>query len=61
MFAFGIHMQSLEVITTNSNWVKSFVDRSLESKKKDPLYKLLRVHNFNIFWNCDFKIDKNYL
>ena len=43
-------MKSMEVLTTDSNWAHSYVDRTGGTSDK-TLYKLLKIEDFGFYLN----------
>jgi hypothetical protein len=50
-YAWGVTLEEIVFITTNSEWNVSFIDRSLEENKNAIMYKTMDVRNLNIYWN----------
>ena len=57
-FSFGLTLEKLEVFTTNTNWEKNFLDRTQSQNKDLPMFKLVALSHFGIYWN---PIEDNFL
>jgi hypothetical protein len=46
-------LQSLTFNTTDKEWQKCFIDRTLPKNEKEPLFKLLKLKNFAIYYKTN--------
>ena len=46
-------MNSLEALTTNSEWIKFFIDRTDDRNKVTPMNKLFKLNNLCLYWNAN--------
>ena len=49
-FSLGISLQAIDLFTTNRNWEKKFIDRSLPENKEEPMFKRLEIVNFGVYY-----------
>ena len=49
-FSMGVTLQEIDLHTTNSEWERIYVDRTKERNKDQPMYKLLKVQNFGVYY-----------
>ena len=49
-FSLGITLQELDLYTTDSNWERIYVDRTKEANKHKAMNKILRIHNFGVYY-----------
>ena len=49
-FSLGITLKQITFNTTDQQWKKQFVDRTLKENAQTPLYKLLSIENFAVYY-----------
>ena len=49
-FSLGISLQAIDLFTTNRQWEKKFIDRSLPENKDEPMFKRLEIVNFGVYY-----------
>jgi vacuolar protein sorting-associated protein 13A/C len=51
----GMTLREIAVHTTNSEWKKEFFDRTRSENKEKPVFKILNIAKFGIYWitHCD--------
>ncbi|KAL4498677.1 hypothetical protein ABPG73_003474, partial [Tetrahymena malaccensis] len=52
-YSWGFCLDKIEINTTNKDGVKTFVDRTLEESKNEPMRKLLVISNAGVYWNAN--------
>ena len=50
MFSMGLTLKEIAVHTTNSEWQKEFFDRTRELNKDKPVFKVLNIVKFGVYW-----------
>lgn len=50
-YAWGVTLEEIMFVTTNSEWKPSFIDRSSEENRNVVLFKTMEVRNLDIYWN----------
>jgi len=46
----GVTLKTCVVHTTNHNWEKSFFDRTTRDNQEKPLFKVLSIEKFGVYW-----------
>jgi len=46
----GVTLEQLNIHTTNENWEVEFMDRTRPEQSKKPLYKILVIQNFGLYY-----------
>lgn len=49
-FSLGISLQAIDLYTTNRKWDKVYVDLTLPENKEEPMFKMLHVVNFGVYY-----------
>ena len=49
-WSLGITLKELKLYTCNSDWKKTYIDRTLKDNKGLPLFKLLNLSNFAFYF-----------
>ncbi|KAL4496109.1 hypothetical protein ABPG72_015531 [Tetrahymena utriculariae] len=52
-YSWGFCLDKIEIYTTNKDGVKTFVDRTVEENKKEPMRKILVISNAGVYWNAN--------
>ena len=50
LFSMGVTLEQLQIHTTNADWEIEYIDRTVEEHSKLPLYKILVISNFGIYY-----------
>lgn len=61
-FAIGFTLKEIAVQTTNQDWKKEFFDRTGLTNMDKPVYKVLSITKFGIYWitNCEEFFSRDY-
>ncbi len=46
----GFTLKEITVHTTNNNWVKEFYDRTRVENQEKPVFKVLNILKFGVYW-----------
>lgn len=49
----GFTLKEITVHTTNSNWEKEFYDRTRVENQDKPVFKVLNILKFGVYWITD--------
>ena len=49
----GVTLKEITVHTTNSKWQKEFFDRTKEQNQEKPVYKILSIVKFGLYWRTN--------
>ena len=49
-FSLGISLQAIDLYTTNRKWERGYVDRTKGESKNEPMFKILDVFNFGVYY-----------
>jgi len=52
-FSMGVTLKEITVHTTNSKWQKEFFDRTREQNQEKPVYKILNIVKFGLYWRTN--------
>lgn len=52
-YSFGITLKELSVQTCDENWAYKFFDRTLDENANKPIFKLLEMNKFAIYWQSN--------
>ena len=49
-FSLGVSLQAIDLYTTNRKWERGYVDRTKAENKNEPMFKILDVFNFGVYY-----------
>ena len=49
-FSLGVTLQEIDLYTTDENWGRIYIDRTLEKNKGKPMNKVLKMHNLGVYY-----------
>ena len=50
LFSMGAALEQLKIHTTNEDWQVEFMDRTQAAQARKPLYKILVIQNFGLYY-----------
>ena len=50
LFSMGATLEQLKIHTTNEDWQVEFMDRTQAAQARKPLYKILVIQNFGLYY-----------
>ena len=55
-FSMGFTLREVAVNTTNSQWEKEYFDRTNAINADKPVFKLLSIAKFGVYWRSDEEV-----
>ena len=52
-FSMGLTLREVGINTTNAEWHKEYFDRTNPANADKPVYKLLSISKFGVYWRAE--------